>query len=318
MSFPLGNAVPRNLRVTCRFHPESRLISDAQTGDVVCSECGLVVGDRIIDTSAEWRNFGEGPDQSRVGLPEEPFFENGDLTTMIGPPEGSRNVSGPTYVRCTVESARNRSLRSAFRSMSEAADRISLPGAVVETAYGVYKEVHEKIKVVGNHKGALGIACLFIASRIEKMPRTFFEICQSSPYSRRQVGKCYKEILGLLDLQDGASDGDEYELVERFCGRLCLPKDLVKLTVHVASEAKEKDLFPNRGPDVVCSAAILAVALASGHDKVQIKDLVRISGASKHGIYQAFRMIATHAAELFPEEFQPTIDWSDLPKMVVV
>lgn len=32
--------------VHCRYHPEAPLIEDHAAGDMICPECGLVVGDR--------------------------------------------------------------------------------------------------------------------------------------------------------------------------------------------------------------------------------------------------------------------------------
>ena len=32
--------------VQCRYHPEAPLIEDHAAGDMICQECGLVVGDR--------------------------------------------------------------------------------------------------------------------------------------------------------------------------------------------------------------------------------------------------------------------------------
>lgn len=78
-------------RVVCYAHPDSPLIEDYRAGDMICSECGLVVGDRVIDVGSEWRTFSNeksGVDPSRVGGPENPLLSGGDLSTMIGPGTG--------------------------------------------------------------------------------------------------------------------------------------------------------------------------------------------------------------------------------------
>lgn len=75
-------------KVCCYAHPEAPLIEDYRAGDQICSECGLVVGDRVIDVGSEWRTFSNeksGVDPSRVGGPENPLLNGSDLTTMIGP-----------------------------------------------------------------------------------------------------------------------------------------------------------------------------------------------------------------------------------------
>jgi transcription initiation factor TFIIB len=56
--------------VLCETHPNADLIEDHSAGDTVCSECGLVVGDRVIDVNSEWRTFTndtDSKDMSRVG-----------------------------------------------------------------------------------------------------------------------------------------------------------------------------------------------------------------------------------------------------------
>jgi hypothetical protein len=34
--------------ITCSYHPDALLIEDYRAGDQICSECGLVVGDRLV------------------------------------------------------------------------------------------------------------------------------------------------------------------------------------------------------------------------------------------------------------------------------
>lgn len=78
-------------KVCCYSHPDAPLIEDYRAGDMICSECGLVVGDRVIDVGSEWRTFSNekaGVDPSRVGGPENPLLSGGDLSTMIGPGTG--------------------------------------------------------------------------------------------------------------------------------------------------------------------------------------------------------------------------------------
>ena len=43
-------------RVACRYHPDAPLVEDCRAGDLICPECGLVVGDRVIDVGSEWRS----------------------------------------------------------------------------------------------------------------------------------------------------------------------------------------------------------------------------------------------------------------------
>ena len=37
-----------NAYISCPVHPDAVLVDDYKAGDQICSECGLVVGDRCV------------------------------------------------------------------------------------------------------------------------------------------------------------------------------------------------------------------------------------------------------------------------------
>ena len=51
----------------CPNHPDAHLVEDYRAGDMICSECGLVVGDRVIDVGSEWRSFSANDKNNKVG-----------------------------------------------------------------------------------------------------------------------------------------------------------------------------------------------------------------------------------------------------------
>jgi len=115
-----------NNKVCCYAHPESPLIEDYRAGDMICSECGLVVGDRVIDVGSEWRTFSNeksGVDPSRVGGPENPLLSGGDLSTIIGPGTGSASFDAfgaPKY--------QNRRTMSSSKSICTSINNIACHG----------------------------------------------------------------------------------------------------------------------------------------------------------------------------------------------
>jgi transcription initiation factor TFIIB len=64
--FPLGSPLEHrqatfapdlSVRLICPDcrDPNPTIIEDFKAGDLVCAGCGLVLGDRIVDTRSEWR-----------------------------------------------------------------------------------------------------------------------------------------------------------------------------------------------------------------------------------------------------------------------
>ena len=136
-------------RICCRAHPDAHLIEDSHAGDQICSECGLVVGDRVIDVSAEWRTFSNEKnsiDPSRVGGPENPLLNGSDLSTVIGPGRGSASFDDmgfSKYQNRKFMSSSDRTLINAFREISAMADRINLQKTIVDRANYLFKKVHD-------------------------------------------------------------------------------------------------------------------------------------------------------------------------------
>ena len=56
---------------------------DDVRGETVCSECGYVASENMIDPGAEWVNHSNGDDRSRVGAPTTLTLSDKGLSTEI-------------------------------------------------------------------------------------------------------------------------------------------------------------------------------------------------------------------------------------------
>ena len=151
--------------VSCKFHPEAPLIEDYRAGDQICSECGLVVGDRVIDVGSEWRTFSSengAEDRSRVGAAENNLLGSCDLSTIIGSVSGSSAIQ---YSNRRTVSSSDRALVNAFRSIGNMADRINLTKTIVDRANNLFKMVHDGRNLKGRANDAIAAAVLYIACR---------------------------------------------------------------------------------------------------------------------------------------------------------
>lgn len=105
---------------------------------MVCSLCGLVVAERVVDVGSEWRTFANdanAKDMSRVGAAENPLFSGSDLSTMIGSTSynDSRQLDEqgrPLYRNRRNVSGSDRALINAFKEISQMAERLNLPKSI--------------------------------------------------------------------------------------------------------------------------------------------------------------------------------------------
>ncbi|KAB7505267.1 Transcription initiation factor IIB [Armadillidium nasatum] len=261
---------PLDNKICCPEHPEASLIEDYRAGDQICSECGLVVGDRVIDVGSEWRTFSNekaNSDPSRVGGPENPLLNGSDLSTIIGPATGSSSFGDSKYPNRRSMSSSDRALIHAFREISNMADKRNLPKTIVDRANVLFKQ----------------------------------EICAVSNISKKEIGRCFKLILKALETSvDLITTGD---FMSRFCSNLNLPPRVQKAATHIARKAVDLDIVPGRSPISVAAAAIYMASQASDDKKTQ-KEIGDIAGVADVTIRQSYKLMYPRAKELFPEDFE--------------
>lgn len=304
-------------RVQCPAHPEAQLIEDHRAGDMICSQCGLVVGDRVIDVTSEWRTFstGEktGEDRCRVGGPVNPLLGSADLTTIIGPCKGGSSYfsnNAMTFANNRNLASSERALVSAFGSISTMCDRINLPDAIKDRSHALFKMVYEGKSLKGRANDAIASACLYIACRQEGVPRTFKEIVAISSVNKKEIGRCFKLILKAHDTNvEIITTGD---FMHRFCATLTLSKNAQKAATCIAKKSVDLDIVPGRSPISIAAAAIYMASQAS-EDKRTHSDIADIAGVAAVTIRQAYRLMLPRAAELFPKDFEFSVPIDKLP-----
>jgi len=299
-------------RVECSYHPGAPLIEDHRAGDQICSECGLVVGDRVIDVGSEWRSFSNGDngkegDRSRVGAAENTLLGTSDLTTMIGPSTGraSFDAMGNNLYsnarRNTSVASTERALINAFRILANMADRINLPKTIVDRASLLFKKINDGGRMRGRSNEAIAAACLYIACRQEGVPRTFKEIVAVSTVNKRDIGRCFKIILkSHEDTKVGLVDSGDF--MSRFCGLLGLTREIQRAATSIAKQASDLELTEGRSPVSVSAASIYMASQASS-DKRSHAEIAAIAGVAETTLKQCYKLMLPRAGKLFPANF---------------
>ncbi|KJH46295.1 transcription factor TFIIB repeat-containing domain protein [Dictyocaulus viviparus] len=313
--------------VECPIHPNVHLVEDHRAGDVICPECGLVVGDRLVDVGTEWRSFSNersGADPSRVGAPENPLLSGGDLSTSIAVGFGATD-SDTSLANAQRKSMNNtdRQMTQAMSVIREMSERIHLAKSIQDLASKTFKDVLDSKALKGKNNEAQAAACLYIACRKEGVPRTFKEhsvelidvkrakeICAVSRVSKKEIGRCFKLII--KSLETNLEQITSADFMSRFCGNLSLPNSIQAAATRIAKRAVEMDLVAGRSPISIAAAAIYMASQASS-EKRSAKDIGEIAGAAEVTVKQTYKLLYPRAAELFPEDFKFVTPIDQLP-----
>lgn len=264
----------------CPEHPNVELIEDYRCGDLICPACGLVVGERFVDVSAEWRTLADSCAQNT--------FNHFDTTL---PPAclSPENSYKPVCTKVPEE----------HFLIQEMGERIHLTKAVLFQAVSLFDDSVAKKCFRGKNREALAAACLYTACRKEHAPRSLKEICAVSSVSKKEIGKCFQllnKLCGNISGQVSPSD-----FMSRFCGNLNLPAHVQKMARMIASNAARLDLVAGRSPVSVAATSVY-IACQSSNEKHTIKDVAEITGVSHITIKQIYRLFSTHTSKLLLQE----------------
>lgn len=262
---------------------------------MICTACGLVVGDRIVDVGSEWRTFSDSNnDPSRVGAAENPLLEN-DLSTRIGASAGSE------YHNRSSMSSANRTIISAIRDINEIAEKANIPKTITDEAAGWFRRVYEQKRLRNRPRQAIVSACLYLACRMNGAPRSFRELSAITGMAQPLIAKCFKAITKSCTNERITAQVDACDFLLRFCSSLGLSVEVQRLATDIATVAKEKSIIDGRNPTSVAAAVIYMASQVSDAKKSQ-KEISEVAGCAESTIKQSYRVLLSRAAELIPPE----------------
>ncbi|ORY77992.1 transcription initiation factor IIB [Leucosporidium creatinivorum] len=317
------NAAPRveqfradlNVRLTCPDCQDEnvQLVEEFGSGDLVCGGCGLVLGDRIVDTRSEWRSFAdsEGDDPSRVGGPQDPLLDAAEqFSTIISFKDGNTGAAKALQMaasRVSKDQGGGRDLQAAFRDIGTMCDVISLPRSIVDTSKQLFKRVDEEKLLKGKSQDAIIAACIFIACRQGRVARTFKEIVALTNVPKKDIGQCFKVLERAFETTapgqappSSATSADS--LITRYCNHLGLPVPVQRASVYVGTRAGEEGILAGRSPITIAAACILFATMLWGVAK-PTKDIAMVAGVQESTIRTAFKILTQDKEKLVNQQW---------------
>ena len=280
------------------------LVHDYDTGETVCSNCGLVLHEQMIDKGPEWRAFTQEEKQSRsrVGVPTSYSVHDKGLSTAIG--RVDRDAFGRKLplstrlqmwrlrkwqIRSRVHSSVDRNLAQAMAELDRLADKLYIPGSIKEKAAVVYRKALEKGLVRGRSIAAISAASLYAACRNSETPRTLREIAETSLVDKKDVARCYRLLLRELDIQMPIADPMTY--ISKIAERTGISGQTQGLAIQILREAKKQRAASGKDPMGLAAAALYIACLQSGEKKTQ-KDIAEAAGVTEVTVRNRYKSMS--------------------------
>ena len=276
----------------CPSCNKTSLITDQDSGEIVCKTCGLVLSEGTEAAGPEWRSFAnDGVDKSRTGTGTSITMHDMGLSTVIGP--ANKDATGKPLSssmkqtmdrirtwdsRSQAHSAADKNLRQALSEMDKLKDKLSLTDAVIEKAAYIYRKAMDRKLVKGRSIQGLVAACVYAACRDTETPRTLDNVADGINIRRKDVARCYRLIFRELDLKVPVAD--PVNGIPRIASIAGLGEKTKRKAVEILKMAKKIGMVAGKDPTGLAAAALYLACITDGGSKTQ-KEISEASGVTE-------------------------------------
>jgi transcription initiation factor TFIIB len=258
------------------------VVADAEHGETVCQDCGLVVEEDAVDRGPEWRAFdaGDRDRKSRVGAPTTNMMHDKGLSTNIdwrdkdayGNSLGSRQRQKMQRLRKWNErfrtrDSRERNLKQALGEIDRMASALGLPKSVRETASVIYRRALNENLLPGRSIEGVATGAVYGAARQAGVPRSLDEVTAVSRVEKSEIARTYRYVVRELGLEIAPADPESY--VPRFVSSLGLSEEVDIRARKLLVNAKQQGVHSGKSPVGLAAAAVYAAALLTNERTTQ-------------------------------------------------
>jgi transcription initiation factor TFIIB len=296
----------QNILNSCPECGNNNLISDDARGEIVCVVCGLVLGQRLIDSGPEWRAFSseEANKKVRVGAPTTLTLHDKGLSTMIGwknKDAFGKNLSPKMkaevyrlrkwHVRTRTNKSIDRNLAYAMNELDRFASQLNLSRDLKESAAHIYRKMANKNLIRGRSIEAMLIASIYLSCKLNKVPKTLDDFLEFAMVDKKKIARCYRLIL--QELKININVPSPITFVPRFCAELNLSGKTQNRAAELLKLAKKYHITAGKAPTGLAGAALYVAAMQEGERRTQ-KEISLAAGVTEATIRNRYKELINH------------------------
>jgi transcription initiation factor TFIIB len=250
----------------------TEIIYNVQSGDEVCTQCGLVVQESCIDQGCEWREFENDPSsrlKSRVSIVSEDLLDTYGMHTFTGSTKLDR-------INIRTMDPSKRSLCEGIKKLKEMTSSMGIVKRIESKIKGLYKELEQKGIMKRRQRDAFIAACIYTACKMEGEPRTLREICGITRVPNKKVSRCCRLINKTLDINDMNISPCAY--LSQFCGNLGIAMPIENKARSIITKAMAMGLFAGKSPTTIAASVIYFV---TNNGTQHLKEYADVSSVTK-------------------------------------
>src|SRR5919205_2066720 len=283
---------------------QDQMVTDSESGEIICSNCGHVISEKALEMQAEWRSFTTDEvnnSRSRTGMPTSLARHDKGLATIIG--RANKDASGQVLdaaMRTTMERLRtwdfrtqintpnDRNLIQAFSELDRIKDKLGLPDSVIEKTAYIYRKAQERGLIRGRSISAILAAAIYIACREMGFPRILKDITAISNIKQRYIAQSYRLLIMELDLKIPLLD--PIKCIIRIANTVNISEKTKRQAMNIMHDIIKSGASAGKDPMGLAAAVLYISCLKTGENKTQ-RDIADAAGVTDVTIRNRYKSI---------------------------
>ncbi len=288
----------KRARPVCGNCGDGQKVTDTETGELICINCGFVIRERLGNEDEGWSLPDREP-ESRLRTSPTSLARSGmGLSTIMGRPDRSGGRGINAAMRSTFDRLRawdfrikgqdERTLRRAFVELDRLRSSLGLSDAMVEKAAYIYRRAQEQGLVRGRTMRAVMGAAIYIAQREMGISGTLDDVIAATNTKEKDLARSYRMLLRELDLKVPMLD--PLKCVSRVAGRANISERTKRKAMAIVSNVMKKGLAVGRNPMGLAASVLYIACVSSGEPKSQAS-IANAAGVSEVTLRKNQQMI---------------------------
>ncbi len=262
---------------------ESIVITDFETGEILCQSCGRILQQNTTDERKDGRSF-----RQDEHMPTSLTLHDMGLSTIIGKSNHDFVGKQLSYEmkqsmkrmriwdsRSQAKTSSDRNLRIALYEIVKLKEKLGLSDAVIDRAAYLYRKAAKAQLVRGRTIKSIVGACMYAACRDMETTRTIIDISNHLQEKRKLIAKSYRILFQNLQLT--VSITDPINCIIKFANNLQLPEITKREAIKIFDTLKEKELIAGKNPNAVAASVIYMAGIKTNMSITQ-QEITKISG----------------------------------------
>jgi transcription initiation factor TFIIB len=291
--------------LTCSScNKDQTTITDPDSGEIICSNCGIVILERIEDYIHSERHaysMEEIDNRSRTGAPTSLALPDSGLCTTIS--KVNKDANGKILdaamlpqikklrrwnSRINIHRSSERNLSRAFQKLDILKDKLGLSDTIVEKTAYIFRKVHERQLLRGRTVDGMLAAAVYVACREMGTSITLKDIAAASNLTYKDVSRNYRVLVFGFDIKIPITD--PMKCIAKVANKLGINEKTKNQAMSIMNEIVKREMSPGKVP-MGLAASVLYLACRLTGEEVSQTSVAAASGVTEVTIRNRFQDI---------------------------